>query len=67
MSFYSLHAGLHAFHVQYKQTDTNHDNSGTGPPTTCNGALRVAYYNIVTIGVNGKEASRFVCWCYLVL
>ena len=62
MNFYSLRAGLHAFHVQYKQTDTNHANSGLGPPTTCNGALRV-----VTIGVNEKEASRFVCWCYLVL
>ena len=42
MNFHSLRAGLHAFHVQYKQTDTNHVNSGTGPPTTCNGALRVA-------------------------
>ena len=27
MNFYSLHPGLHAFHVQYKQTDTIRQNA----------------------------------------
>ena len=31
MNFYSLRARLHALNVQYKQTDTNHANSGKVP------------------------------------
>ena len=47
MNFYSLHAGLHAFHVQYKQKDTIRQNAHTNPITIMLTAAQVPQQHVM--------------------
>ena len=47
MNFYSLHAGLHAFHVQYKQTDTIRQNAHTNLITVMLTAAQVPQQHVM--------------------